>query len=1100
MKENQNSKLSEFFANKRNLAIVIGAAAAVVVIAVATTLIILLGGSGGACEHSFGDWQVKTPATCTATGVDERVCSLCSETETRTSAARGHQGTGEKCTECGAILSADTFVTKTVSVKSGAGMAFAGITVYAWPMVDGERDGEPVGALTDENGVATLTLNKNTQYSIQVNGAPKGYKVQELYPLVGTSLDIVLTSSVITDDTSLFGVAYELGDVMKDFTVTTIDGKTLTLSTLLEEKKAVLINFFFTTCGPCVNEFQYMQSVYNRYKNDIAIIAIDNIDDLEKVKNFRDQYDDQMYYPENVLGIELELDMVYSKDTSLAESFGVKDYPTSIVVDRYGVISLIEVGGLPEEEPFDLIFKHFSADNYQQKLLSSVNELVEQKLPDVEQADSDTVGAVLDKGGFDITYAPDDDEYSWPFVIDNVNGRDCVKSSNAKVRSSYAIMYATMNLKAGDVMAFDYMVSSEQYSDILYVIVNDKDMYQISGEVDEWTTCYPFVATEDGEYELAFCYQKDSTTNTGDDTAYISNIRIVSIPDIDTPSYVYRFAATDPNDFDEYQKYVDIFKGSDGYYHVGSANGPILIANLMGYSRFAEDDTVYFMAVEAFEDGNLTEAEYDELVDYCNYASNAMMSGICSVNEGLMKLLKKIALIYGDVGSDNEWLEFCCYYDAYGTNGEQLIDPIKGLATYSAYDTVLSTTPISNDSGNIEEDFPNEVTYTKVIMPRGYIFAFTPEQSGTYKISSYTGYGENNEVNAWIFKESNFADREVWLTYSNVTREIDPRDNNCYMMAYLEAGETYYIDIAYYDVYQTGTIRFRVERVGGEGYHRFTAAAPGYFVGDMDNMYVGGIEVELGDDGYWHEKRTDGREGSLIYLDVTDPTSIFTTQSMLVLIENGAFNFSYSENDQYLSVLRTSTSACEVYLTEYLKDLWGNEYEAKCEEYNVAGVFEGEYTGPEGADGNKTPTAKEQQIIDWRTDMKTNEQYNTDENFKTFLKTYWGDDYDEQVGIYQLDEYLDGTYHGTGDDLTAEMRTYINKAIKAGDSITVVNEAGQRETIVVQEGDPMIGTVAVDARLAEILQMLMDKYTFQVENSWTKICYYRHYFCSATPI
>ena len=1098
MKENQNSKLSEFFANKRNLAIVIGAAAAVVVIAVATTLIILLGGSGGACEHSFGDWQVKTPATCMATGVDQRVCSICSESETRTSAARGHQGTGEKCTECGATLSADTFVTKTVSVKSGAGMPFAGLTVYAWPMVDGERDGEPVGALTDENGVAALTLNKNTQYSIQVNGVPDGYKVQDLYPLVGTNLDIALSSSVITDDTSLTGVTYELGDVMKDFTVTTIDGKKLTLSTLLGEKKAVMINFFYTTCGPCVQEFQYMQSVYNRYKNDIAIVAISNYpdDSVETVRTFREKYSDVFYYPENVLGIELDIDMVYSQDRSLDEAFSVEGYPTSVIVDRYGVVSLIEVGGLPEEEPFELIFKHFSADNYRQKLLSSVDELIEQKLPDVEQADSDTVGAVLDKGNFDITYTPDDDEYSWPFVIDNVNGRDCVKSSNAKVRSSYSIMYATMNLKAGDVMAFDYMVSSEQYADILYVIVNDKDMYQISGEVDEWTTCYPFVATEDGEYELAFCYQKDSTTNTGDDTAYISNMRIVGISDIDTPSYVYRFAATEPNDFDEYQKYVDIFKGSDGYYHVGSADGPILIANLMGYTRFASDNTVYYMAVEALENKKITEEEYNKLISYCNYASNAMMSGICSVDEGLMTLLKKIASIYGDVGTDKEWLEFCCYYDAYGTNGEQLIDPIKGLATHSAYDTVLSDENTSNDPSDIEEYFPNEVTYTKVIMPRGYIFAFTPEESGTYRISSYTDY----EVNAWIFREGDFAEREAWLTYGNVTREIAVTDNNCYMMAYLEAGETYYIDIAYYDVYQTGTVRFRVERVGGEGYHRFTSAAPGYFVGDMDNMYVGGIEVVLGSDGYWREKRTDGREGSMLYLDVTSPTSIFTTQSMLVLIENGAFNFKYSENDQYLSVLRTSTGACEVYLTEYLKDIWGDDYEAKCEEYNVAGVFEGEYTGPEDGDGNKTPTAKEQQIIDWRTEMKTNAQYNTDENFKTFLKSYWGDDYEAQVDIYQLDEFLDGVYHGTGDDLTAEMRTYLDRAIKAGDSITVVNEAGDRETVVVNEGDPMIGTVAVNERLGEILQMLMDKYTFQVENSWTKVCYYRQYFCSETPI
>jgi hypothetical protein len=38
------------------------------------------------------------------------------------------------------------------------------------------------------------------------------------------------------------------------------------------------------------------------------------------------------------------------------------------------------------------------------------------------------------------------------------------------------------------------------------------------------------------------------------------------------------------------------------------------------------------------------------------------------------------------------------------------------------------------------------------------------------------------------------------------------------------------------------------------------------------------------------------------------------------------------------------------------------------------------------------------------------------------------------------------------------------------------------------------GCVPVDARLAEILQMLMDKYTFEnVDNSWIKLCYYYDY-------
>ena len=64
------------------------------------------------------------------------------------------------------------------------------------------------------------------------------------------------------------------------------------------------------------------------------------------------------------------------------------------------------------------------------------------------------------------------------------------------------------------------------------------------------------------------------------------------------------------------------------------------------------------------------------MTKYCNYASNAVINGLCSVTEDLRQLLIRVAEDYGS-GLENEWLELCCYFDAYGTN-EQLADPIKG--------------------------------------------------------------------------------------------------------------------------------------------------------------------------------------------------------------------------------------------------------------------------------------------------------------------------------------------------------------------------------------------------------------------------------------
>jgi hypothetical protein len=41
------------------------------------------------------------------------------------------------------------------------------------------------------------------------------------------------------------------------------------------------------------------------------------------------------------------------------------------------------------------------------------------------------------------------------------------------------------------------------------------------------------------------------------------------------------------------------------------------------------------------------------------------------------------------------------------------------------------------------------------------------------------------------------------------------------------------------------------------------------------------------------------------------------------------------------------------------------------------------------------------------------------------------------------------------------------------------------------ENPELVGCVPVDQELAELLQQLMDKYSFKgVRNSWTKLCYY----------
>ena len=921
-----------------------------------------------------------------------------------------------------------------VTVITEGGMAMANLPIYVYEYEDGAL-GEMIDGgygATDANGKATFSLPENGSYAARIDlSIPEGYDVESYYPLVKGNTPITVSSAVIPES-SLVGVSYSLGDVIRDFSVSTnilemneetgnfeFVEKQFTLSEVLREKDAVVINFWYTTCSWCVTEFPLMQTAYEKYGDDIAIVALDPYTDetISMIKNFQADMGLTFNVGQDLFG--------------LSNAFGVTGYPTSVVVDRYGVIAMIEAGAITSQRAFDVVFDHFTGDDYEQKLIVNYEDIVPKEKPNVEMPSSDEISDVFDKGALgEVEYLPypddandEEKEYSWPFLTGKAEKDgveyDVIYTSNAGKESSFAQMIFDVNLEAGQVLAFDYYSSTERGADILYVVVNNKDIYSISGENEKgWETCYAYVAEETATYTVGLIYAKDSSDDVGDDTVYLKDLRIVSESDIDRETYIYRFAATNPDRYSNYQDFVTIvYNEKDGYYHVDSADGPLLLADLMGYTRFSEDDYVYNMCL-----GKDYEAD---LVQYCNYASNASLYGLCPVNEELKGLLLRIA---DDYGSDieNEWLELCCYYDAYGTGGKQLEDPIKGLALFSAYDVILSNKGAT--------DFPNEIEYNRVIMPRGLLYKFTPEQSGTYLITS-RALDENNpgqslETNAWIFTSEGFSQRQEWYSYENVDRFNDKDYNNCYMMVYLEAGKDYFIDIAYYDVYQEGTINFRVERLGGEGFYRFSLASPGYFTslesitGELTKTIAGGIEVELGSDGIWREKRTDGREGSILYADFTMKTPIFS-HSIEAMIDRGAFDFSRTEDDQlilnYLALNDNDPEKCDAYLREE-----------------------------------------------------------------------WGDDYETYAELYQVEDVYAGIYHGEGEDYTDLARSYLSKKIVAG------YNAQLKETIA--SDDARIGCVVVTEELAELLQILMDKYTFEgVENSWRKVCYYTQYFCAETP-
>ena len=246
----------------------------------------------------------------------------------------------------------------TVSVKTIGGRPLQNLTFSIYKSTTPVAYGE-----TDTNGIGTVELEVSDDYSIQLDtSALEGYSVEDCYTFVANGADIVLTSSVIADS-DLTGVKYQLGDVIRDFSCLTTDGKTFTLSEVLETKKAVLINFWYTSCAYCRMEFPYLQSAYEKYQDDVEVVALNDVyfNDEAAVKAFKEE-----------MGLTFP---VAKNDSALGIAFDLVGYPTSIMIDRYGTICLIQIGASFTEDHFVNAFDYFAADNYEQKLFNSIDDI-----------------------------------------------------------------------------------------------------------------------------------------------------------------------------------------------------------------------------------------------------------------------------------------------------------------------------------------------------------------------------------------------------------------------------------------------------------------------------------------------------------------------------------------------------------------------------------------------------------------------------------------------------------------------------------------------------------------------------------------------------
>ncbi len=149
---------------------------------------------------------------------------------------------------------------------------------------------------------------------------------------------------------SIFQIAAsaQIGNPAPDFTATDTHGETHTLYDYLEEGKVVVLDFFYTTCGPCQFYSPQVNLAYEKYgcnTADVIFMSIDWGDTDAEVLAYDEEY--QIEYP-SISGID-------GGGNTIVNLYDVSGFPTFYVIDSSKTI--IDQIDPPTLQVFDFRFE-----------------------------------------------------------------------------------------------------------------------------------------------------------------------------------------------------------------------------------------------------------------------------------------------------------------------------------------------------------------------------------------------------------------------------------------------------------------------------------------------------------------------------------------------------------------------------------------------------------------------------------------------------------------------------------------------------------------------------------------------------------------------
>ena len=122
-----------------------------------------------------------------------------------------------------------------------------------------------------------------------------------------------------------------------------LNGETYTLQDSLAEGKIVVLNFWATTCNPCIHELPYFNKLKQTYADEVEIIAIHSVDVIRNVQNFINSSplrDEDWTTYDIIFAQDARVIDYNGQKLTAFEAFGGKDaFPVTAIINAEGVFS-----------------------------------------------------------------------------------------------------------------------------------------------------------------------------------------------------------------------------------------------------------------------------------------------------------------------------------------------------------------------------------------------------------------------------------------------------------------------------------------------------------------------------------------------------------------------------------------------------------------------------------------------------------------------------------------------------------------------------------------------------------------------------------------